>query len=99
MSEIIRTLVPTFDTLPDHVPGAIEPLTRNERGVYYCLEAAKGRICSSPALYGALYGLKPECEMPDEAIIRVYISKLRQKIPNINIITHWGIGYSLEARQ
>ena len=96
MSEVLRVSVPSFDTLDANIPGVVEPLTRNERAVYYCLEAARGRICPGPSLYRAIYGLKPECDMPDETIIRVYISKLRQKIPNINIITHWGIGYSLE---
>ena len=97
MSEVIRTPIPTFDTLENNIPGAIKELTRQERAVYYCLKAANGRICPVGSLYDAMYGLTAEKDCPDVDIIKVYISKIRKKIPSINIITHHGIGYSLEG--
>ena len=97
MSEVIRTPIPTFDTPPERIPGAVEPLSNNERAVYYLLKAAEGRIVSRYVLYDTLYGGRDECDQPDESIIRVFICRLRWKLPKAKFITHHGIGYSLEG--
>ena len=99
MSEVIDTPIPTFETLPERIHGQLEPLTRNERSVYYCLKAAKGRIVSRWSLYDALYGAKPDCDQPDDKIIRVIICYTRRKLPKAQIKTHWGLGYSLEQEK
>ena len=72
-------------------------LTRTEQAVLDRLMRSEGRVVSRSCLFDTLYASKPECEIPDDRIIDVFICKLRAKATRIGagamIETAWGRGW------
>ena len=98
LPEVVEVPGPSFEAMMSAIPGAMEQITRSERILYFTLAAARGRIVPLRCLFNALYGLKPEADWPEnDGIIKVYVCKIRRKVPSANIITHHGIGYSMEC--
>ena len=87
-----------IDTCAQDVPGSVgKPVTKTERALYWMLKQANGRVVTYDALWDGLYALKPECEWPDDSILKTFISHLRRKVPGVQIKTHFGLGYSMEC--
>jgi DNA-binding response OmpR family regulator len=86
----------TIQTLEQDVTGAVgKPLSKSERAVYWMLKSANGRIVTYDSLWDGLYSIKPECDWADDTILKVWVSKLRKKLPRVEIRCHFALGYSL----
>lgn len=90
----------TLDTLDLHVDGSVgKPLTKCERAVYWMLKSAAGRIVTYDSLWNGLYAVKPESDWAYDDIVKVFVSKLRRKLPHVEIRNHASLGYSLHEAQ
>lgn len=65
-------------------------LTKTEAQLFLMLNNNFPRIVSIEALYNTIWG---DTDAAPE-IVRVYVCKMRSK--GLKIITHWGVGYSVE---
>lgn len=97
--QVIETIrIPAFDAIVTAIPGQKSPLTKHELALYWALRAANGRTVSQETLYDILYGSLPESDQPDYMdIVKVFICKLRKKVPGIKIKTVWAVGYAMEV--
>jgi DNA-binding response OmpR family regulator len=86
------------DDMIQDVPGATVYVSRSERVIYWTLARASGRFVSVPALYDALYATRGTKGLPGDAIVKVFISHLRKKVPGLVIKNSRLLGYALEAR-
>lgn len=75
--------------------GETERLTRSQRRYLCILARAKGAIVRLDAIMAALYFDRHQDEVPDNDILKAWTNRLRNKLINHRIETHWGIGYSL----
>lgn len=86
---------------PEHVVSAWKfagvHFTLAEKRIIQALANAGGRVVSKEAMLDA--ATMENGDPPDILIINVYICKIRRKAKNLpfQIITHWGLGYSIEA--
>ncbi len=71
-------------------------LPRREMSVFECLLAADGRLISKAAVLDHVYGVGTDVE---EAVVEVYISRLRSRLKTYGILirTRRGLGYQMLA--
>lgn len=74
-------------------------LTRAERNMFYALAKARGRVLSKDTLLTSIMTGREGDDEPAIKIVDVYACKIREKIKDqpYRLITHWGLGYSIEA--
>jgi two-component system, cell cycle response regulator CtrA len=89
-------------TLEDQLGMSVEAslalgLTPKEAQLFGLL-LARDTITKEQALAN-IYGLRPDGDEPEIKIIDVFICKIRRKLRRfgVEITTHWGAGYSLDA--
>jgi DNA-binding response OmpR family regulator len=70
-------------------------LTNKERELLRLLVKSKNAVCSNAVIDVALWNDK----FVTDAVRRNLVFKLKQKIPELSIITHKGIGYQLQTSQ
>ena len=68
----------------------------SERRVLAALFQHEGSIVSYSTLWNALYGLHHPEAIPATDIIKVWVSRIKSKLINHRVHTHWGLGYRLE---
>ncbi|MCB2134378.1 MAG: response regulator transcription factor [Rhodobacteraceae bacterium] len=76
-----------------HRGGAPVPLTATEWSLMECLLRRSGAVVSKTVLEEALYAFGKEVESNS---IEAHISRLRTKLGRDSIVTHRGLGYSIE---
>ncbi len=59
----------------------------------------KRDLVQAKSLYTMLYGMRPECDQPDEDVVAVHLCKLRKALDlfDIAITTRWGFGWYFDA--
>lgn len=62
------------------------------------LLAHGARPASEGAIYDHLYDLKPDCDQPNQTVMKVHIHKLRKALKPLGVVIRnvWGVGYSIE---
>ncbi|MEL6533518.1 MAG: response regulator transcription factor, partial [Pseudomonadota bacterium] len=75
-------------------PGGDLSIPRREVALFETLLNAQGRYVSKQALLDSLYGTGSDVE---EAVVEVYVSRLRKRLRgfNVEILVRRGIGYSM----
>lgn len=74
-------------------------LTRSERQIVYALVTSGPRILTrSRAMDALMFGREAD-DPPQDKIVDVFVSRLRQKLSGcgITITTHWGQGWTISA--
>jgi DNA-binding response OmpR family regulator len=95
VSKLEEALARAYTTFASPVPDYRGiSLTGSEKRILDVL--VQRRRVSYEQIYVYLYGLRDEG--PDEAVVKVLISKLRKKLRpvNVNIATMWGQGYRID---
>lgn len=74
-------------------------LTREQTRLLKKLWERRPNLVSKDVLYDAMYWRRAEAEEPAPKIIDVWVCKLRPLLEplGLEIITHWGRGYSLHV--
>jgi DNA-binding response OmpR family regulator len=70
-------------------------LTPREADIVMVLHARRGRSVTYAGIMDAVYSERPE--EPAEAIVKVFICKIRKKIGADKITTNWGTGVQLSV--
>lgn len=71
-------------------------LTPAEGRLVCALNAASPGIMTHEALMVAVYGLRFKADM---TLLRVYVSRIREKMGPDTIVTHQGLGYAMPVRR
>lgn len=90
-----RQLLDGLKGEPQDLPDELARASLTVRSLFRILLWAEGRMLTRSAMFEALYGMRPFCDQPDEAIVDVWITKLRKFLKTYRVQTHWGRGYSL----
>lgn len=63
------------------------------------LASARGAVVSREAMFGALYGDRPDADWPEGRGIEVVLCKVRKVVTAEGLVlkTHWGVGVALHA--
>lgn len=73
-------------------------LTQSQRKVFDVLSAKPGEYVSEGELFDALYVDRPIEQWPDVGVVRVHISKLRQRIEGDGLWIEWRRNYGYRLR-
>ena len=84
-----------METIAFASPNELASFTASERELLQVLANAKGRTVRHQALWNALYSLRPDSNMPNDEIVKVFLSKVRRKLKHHTIEAEWGVGYRL----
>ena len=76
----------------DATHPALEPLTAKEREFAAVLLRASPRTLPRSAIMAALYDGRDD---PMDSIVKIWVRKVRRKLPDLKIETVWGTGYRI----
>lgn len=75
-------------------------LTRAQRRLFVALRSAGGKACSHEYLRSVMwFDRLPGDDYPESNTLKVQISKMRRKLPQWEIASHWGVGYSIRRKK